>query len=159
MDNNNLNNQEQANKEQGQFSYQQPYQQQDIYQQQNPYQQQNTYQQQNPYQQPNEYQQQNPYQQTYQNPYQQQYQSDNYDLEEPVSFGDWMLTQLLMYIPCVNLIMLFVWGFGSGTKKSKSNYCKAMLVWTLIGTVMAVFIFIVFVMSVGAFSDYYYYNY
>ena len=158
MDNNNLNNQEQTNKEQGQFSYQQPYQQQDTYQQQNPYQQQNIY------QQPNEYQQQNPYQQTYQqNPYQQQYQnpyqSDNYDLEEPVSFGDWMITMLLMYIPCVNLIMLFVWGFGTGTKKSKSNYCKAMLVWTLIGTVLAVFIFIVFVMSVGAFSDYYYYNF
>jgi len=84
-----------------------------------------------------QYQQQNyqPYQQSYQQ--QQPFQAGDSGLEEPVSFGDWMVTMLLMCIPCVNIIMLFVWGFGSGTKKSKSNYCKAMLVWMLIGTVLA----------------------
>ena len=54
------------------------------------------------------------YQQTYQQPYQQQYQQQppyqagDSGLEEPVSFGDWMVTMLLMWIPCVNIIMLFV---------------------------------------------------
>ncbi|MCX4297687.1 MAG: hypothetical protein OSJ73_11715 [Lachnospiraceae bacterium] len=83
------------------------------------------------------------YQQTYQQPYQQQYQQQppyqagDSGLEEPVSFGDWMVTMLLLWIPCVNIIMLFVWAFGSGTKKSKSNYCKAMLIWMVIGVVLS----------------------
>ena len=71
-------------------------------------------------------------------PYQQQpYQAADNDLEEPVSFADWMLTSLIMIIPCVNIIMLCVWAFGAGTKKSKANYCKAMLVWMLIGVVLS----------------------
>ena len=118
MDNNNLSNNENQNGEQGQF--QQPYQQQ-------PYQQQQFYQQQS-------YQQQQPF------------QSGDSGLEEPVSFADWMVTMLLMFIPCVNIIMMFVWAFGSGTKQSKSNYCKAMLVWTAISIVLS----IAFLASFGA---------
>ena len=72
-----------------------------------------------------------PYQQTQQS-YNQSYQA-NTDLEEPVSFGDWMLSTLLMSIPCVNIIMMFVWAFGSSTKKSKSNYFKASLICSAIG--------------------------
>ena len=70
-----------------------------------------------------------------QQPYQQMYQNDN--MEEPVSFGDWMLTMLLMMIPCVNIVMMFVFAFGNG-KKSKSNFFKASLVWALISVVLCV---------------------
>ncbi|MEE1256731.1 MAG: hypothetical protein UHN47_09500 [Lachnospiraceae bacterium] len=70
-----------------------------------------------------------------QQPYQQMYQNDN--MEEPVSFGDWMLTMLLMMIPCVNIVMMFVFAFGNG-KKSKSNFFKASLVWALISVVLSV---------------------
>lgn len=114
MDNNNLFNQGNQNGDQGQ--YQQPYQ---NYQQ--------------PYQQ-------NAYQQ---NAYQQLYQPDNSDLEEPVSMADWMVTTLIMCIPCVNIIMMFVWAFGSSAKKSKSNYFKAMLVWMLISIVLVTIMLIV----------------
>ena len=88
-------------------------------------------------------------QQPYQQPYQQQqpYQSgDNGELEEPVSFADWMVTTLILCIPCLNIIMMFVWAFSSGTKKSKSNYFKAMLVWALISIVLM----IVFIATYGA---------
>lgn len=44
--------------------------------------------------------------------------------EEPLSIGQWMLTLLIMAIPCVSFIMLFVWGFGSGNQ-SRANFCKA----------------------------------
>lgn len=118
MDNNNLFDKDNQNGEQGQFQ-QQPYQQQ-------PYQQQ-SYQQQ-PYQ---------PYQP--QQPYQQQpYQMGDGELEEPVTFADWMLSMLIMCIPCVNIIMMFVWAFGSNTKKSKSNYFKAVLIWMLIAIVLTI---------------------
>jgi uncharacterized integral membrane protein len=49
-----------------------------------------------------------------------------------------MVTMLIMFIPCVNIIMMFVWAFGSTTKKSKANYFKATLVWTLIAFVLAI---------------------
>ena len=63
------------------------------------------------------------------------YQPNQVPLEEPVSLGDWILTLIIMAIPCVNLIMMFVWGFGSGVKTSKKNYCRAMLVFLLIAVV------------------------
>lgn len=142
MDNNNLFDKENQNGEQGQFQ-QQPYQQQ-------PYQQ-SPYQQQTPYQQP--------YQQS---PYQQQpYQTGDSDLEEPVTFADWMVTTLIMCIPCVNIIMMFVWAFGSGTKKSKSNYFKAMLVWMVIGIVLSIVMMVAFGAIFASLMDsnYNYYNF
>ena len=138
MDNNNMYGQGNQNMEQGQPQQQQPYQQQAPSQ---------NYGQQS-YQ---PYQQQQPYQQTYQ----QSYQPDS-DLEEPVSFGDWMLSILLMMIPCVNIFMMFVWAFGSGTKKSKSNYFKAVLVWTLIWTVLSVIFMIGLGGMIAALSNSYY---
>ena len=105
--------------------------------------------QQQPYQQPY----QNFQQQTYQQPYEQNvYQPEN-DLEEPVSFGEWMITTLIMCIPCVGLIMMFVWAFGSGTKKSKSNYFKAMLVWALISIVLSIVMLVVFGASFAALAN------
>ena len=79
-----------------------------------------------------------------QQPYQQpQYQqAPAGDLEEPVSFGEWMITLLIMMIPCVNFVMMFVWAFGN-SKKSKSNYFKASLVWALIGIVITVLIVVI----------------
>lgn len=95
------------------------------------------------------------YNQGYQQPYQQQsYQQDS-ELEEPVSFGDWMLSLLVLMIPCVNIIMMFVWAFSSSTKKSKSNYFKAVLVWTLIWTVLSVLIMIGLGATLASIATYY----
>lgn len=83
--------------------------------------------------------QQNMYQQV-QNPYQEPVGN----LEEPVSFGEWMITLLVMLIPCVNIVMMFVWAFGSGAKKSKSNYFKAQLIYFAIVIVLYIIIFAIF---------------
>ncbi|MGY6631013.1 MAG: hypothetical protein ACXIUL_08400 [Wenzhouxiangella sp.] len=58
--------------------------------------------------------------------------------QQPVSVGNWMLTILIMAIPLVNLIMLLVWAFSSGTPLSKSNWAKATLLWMLIMIVIGV---------------------
>lgn len=55
-----------------------------------------------------------------------------------VSLGDWLVTMLIMCLPIVNIIMLFVWAFGSGTAESKSNWAKAQLVWMLIGIILVI---------------------
>ena len=47
--------------------------------------------------------------------------------DETVTVGDWIITTLILLVPFVNLIMMFVWAFGSNTKPSKANYFKAYL--------------------------------
>ncbi|MCM1119944.1 MAG: hypothetical protein NC543_11380 [bacterium] len=123
-----------------QSSGQNPYYQQSPYQQssyqQDSYQQQNTYQQ-NPYQQ-------NGYtQNSYQQPQYQSYPTYQYsgDMEEPMSVKEWLIVDLLMMIPCVNLILVFVWAFSSGEKKSKSNYFKANLIFA--GCILAFYLLLV----------------
>lgn len=127
---------------------------------QNPYYQQNPYQQ-NPYQQ-NTYQQ-NPYQQsTYgQNPYiqngyqqspYQNYQMNQYggEWEEPMSVKEWLIVDLLMLIPCVNLILVFVWAFSSGEKKSKSNFFKANLIFA--GCFLAFYVLLIIIAFMAGFA-------
>lgn len=63
----------------------------------------------------------------------------------PVSLGDWMITLLILCIPLVGIIMLFVWGFADGTHPSKRNFCRAYLIWVLIGIV----IFVLFLIMGG----------
>lgn len=64
---------------------------------------------------------------------------------EEVTLGDWMVTILLSAIPVVNLVMLFLWAFGSTTNPSKANWAKATLIWMVIGIVLA----ILFVVIIG----------
>ncbi len=61
---------------------------------------------------------------------------------EPVSVGDWILTIIISAIPLVNIIMLLVWAFSSGTNPSKANWAKAYLVF------LAILIALYFVMIV-----------
>lgn len=70
-------------------------------------------------------------------------------LEEPVSMGEWILSLLLTMIPCVGLIMMFVWAFGKGEKKSKSNFFKAELIF--VGALVA-FYFIFIMIGIVSFS-------
>ena len=69
-----------------------------------------------------------------------------------LSLGDWIITLIVLAIPLVNLVMLFVWGFGSKTNPNKANFCKAYLV------IMAVFLVLYILLAVmlgigGAFSS------
>ncbi len=88
--------------------------------------------------------------QQYQQPYQQPvYQQPVQGLEEPMSLGEWMITLLIMCIPCVNIVMMFVWAFSSKQKKSKSNFFKAQLIYTGIMILLYVIVFVVFGVSMA----------
>ena len=71
----------------------------------------------------------NNYNGNYQVPYQ---QNSPLDLEEPMKMSEWLVSLLITLVPCVGLIMIFVWAFGSTEKKSKSNFFKAYLVFGVI---------------------------
>ena len=62
-------------------------------------------------------------------------ESPNYN---PMSIGDWIITNLIVAIPIVGFVMLFVWGFGSNTQPSKANWAKATLI--MIGISIVIFL-------------------
>lgn len=80
--------------------------------------------------------------------YQSPYQSSQLDLEEPVKMSEWLISMLLMMVPCLNIVMMFVWAFSKTEKKSKSNFFKAYLI--VFGIIFALYILImIFVVALG----------
>lgn len=63
--------------------------------------------------------------------------------ETPLSVGEWALTLVVLMIPCVNIVMLFVWGFGSGNV-SRRNFCRAQLIIMLVSIVLGIILGIAF---------------
>ncbi len=61
-----------------------------------------------------------------------------------LSVKDWILTMIILAIPIVNIIMLFVWGFGEGTNPNKRNYARAALIIAAIAIVLYLIFAIVF---------------
>lgn len=43
---------------------------------------------------------------------------------------EWIITMLIMAIPIVNLVMLFIWGFGN--PDPRRNFARASLIWMAI---------------------------
>lgn len=74
------------------------------------------------------------------------------ELEPPVTVGEWIISMLLMIVPCVNIVLIFVWAFSSSEKKSKSNYFKASLIMT--GVVLVLYILIIFVAAFAYMASY-----
>lgn len=66
------------------------------------------------------------------------------EMEEPVSVGEWIVSLLLvMFVPCVNIVLMFVWAFSKKEKKSKSNFFKAQLIIT--GIMLGLYIIILLI--------------
>jgi len=87
----------------------------------------------------NPHQQQNP-QQQYQQP---QYQQPPYPQHgpaqwPPMTLGNWIVTMLLLLIPIANIVLMFVWAFGSNTNPSKKTYFQATLIFAAIGLVLTI---------------------
>ena len=61
-----------------------------------------------------------------------------------MSTKDWIITLLIVALPFIGLIMLFVWGFGSGTNPNKANFAKASLIWTAVIIVLYIIFFVIF---------------
>lgn len=75
---------------------------------------------------------------------------NNFDRSKDVmTTGEWVVTLLLLGIPCVNIIMLFVWAFGNGNENRK-NYCRATLIWMLVGIGISLILTFIGVFSVNS---------
>lgn len=62
------------------------------------------------------------------------------DSPETVGMGEWILADLLMLVPVVNIILLFIWSFGSGYKPSKKNWARAQLIMAAVSVVVFIFL-------------------
>lgn len=80
------------------------------------------------------------------------YGNDQLELEEPVKVSEWVLSMVLMMIPCVNIIMMFVWAFSSTEKKSKSNFFKAYLIFFAIMMALGILMWLGILLFVLALS-------
>ncbi len=73
-----------------------------------------------------------------------QYDPGRDEMEVPITMGEWMISLLIMMIPCANLIMAFVWAFSDKEKKSKSNFFKAYLIYMGISALLSMVSFFIF---------------
>ncbi|MDP4147090.1 MAG: hypothetical protein Q8936_21885 [Bacillota bacterium] len=69
--------------------------------------------------------------------------SPSYSDNSPLTVGNFMIMDLLMIVPIVNIVLLFVWAFGGNTNINKKNWAKARLIWLLIAIVFYILLFIV----------------
>ncbi len=56
----------------------------------------------------------------------------------PMSMGDWILTLLASMIPCVGIVLYFVWAFSKTTNVNRRNFCRAQL--CIMGVVLVIYI-------------------
>ena len=70
-----------------------------------------------------------------------------------VSIKEWLITNLIMMIPLVNIVMMPVWAFGSNTNPNKANYFKATLI--LFAIVMAIYLVLAVVIFGSIAADQY----
>ena len=68
---------------------------------------------------------------------------------EPVSIGTWLGIMFLSLIPCVNIVLLFVWAFADG-KESRKNWAKAQLIFIAIMIVIEILVILFFGTAITA---------
>jgi len=57
-----------------------------------------------------------------------------------MSVGSYLGTLLLLCIPVANIVLLFVWAFGSEGNPNRRNFARANLILVLIGVVLSILI-------------------
>ena len=79
---------------------------------------------------------------------------DNFEkTSNEMTVGDWLITTLILIIPIVNIVMLFIWGFGN--PDPRRNYARASLIWMAICIVlMLIFYGVVFAFIFSSFNSY-----
>ncbi len=57
---------------------------------------------------------------------------------KPMTFGGWLWSLIVMWIPIVGFIFILVWSFSSGTNKSKQSFARVNLMFIVIFIVLAI---------------------
>lgn len=109
-------------------------------------------------------------QQDNQNGYQTNYQQPNYqqpvppaapvfmngEQKKPLGTSQFVLLEFLTSLPIAGFILLLVWAFGDDVNENKRNYCRAKLIWLLIGIGITVFVLIMIISAAGSLANFLY---
>lgn len=69
----------------------------------------------------------------------QHYSEQNETMEQtPMDLKDWVLTLVILMIPCVGIVMYFVWAFGNTGNINRRNFCRAQLI--IFGVLFAIYL-------------------
>ena len=104
----------------------------------------------NNYTEPNQEKYEYSYQQSPQNVQYQQYQQYQQNPQQnegdtaTMTMGNWLVTLLVGAIPCVGVIMYFVWAFSKTVNLNKRNFCRAYLILAAIAMVLYIIFMVVF---------------
>ena len=84
--------------------------------------------------------------------YDQRYNQNNTDKNQgldtaPMDLKDWVLTLIVLMVPCVGIVMYFVWAFGNKGNINRRNFCRAQLI--IIAVLLV--IYLIFFALFGAF--------
>ena len=84
--------------------------------------------------------------------YSQQYsQNRNEQLDNaPMDLKDWILTLIVLLIPCVGIVMYFVWAFESNGNINRRNFCRAQLI--IFAVLLGIYLVLFMLFGVVAFS-------
>lgn len=77
-------------------------------------------------------------------------QNNQNNTESVVSTGSWFVFMFLLTIPILNVILVLVEAFGSGSNKNKQNYCRAAILWFVLGIVGSIVITVIFGAALSA---------
>lgn len=56
----------------------------------------------------------------------------------PMDLKDWVLTLVVLMIPCVGIVMYFVWAFGDKGNINRRNFCRAQLI--IFGVLLVIYL-------------------
>jgi len=77
--------------------------------------------------------------------------------QREMEFKDWIILNIVLLIPCVNIIMLLIWAF-SKDNKTRSDFCKAYLIVAVVAMVIGFILTFIFSFAFAAMlSDLMYY--
>ena len=74
-------------------------------------------------------------------------QSDN----SPMDLKDWILTLIVLLIPCVGIVMYFVWAFESNGNINRRNFCRAQLI--IFAVLLGIYLVLFMLFGMVAFSQ------
>lgn len=57
------------------------------------------------------------------------------ELEEVLMTKDYLVMYLLMMVPILNLVLLFIWGFGQGVNRNKRNLARVLLIFMAVSLI------------------------
>ena len=77
-------------------------------------------------------------------------QNNQNNTESVVSTGSWFVFMFLLTIPILNIILVLVEAFGSGSNKNKQNYCRAAILWFVLGIVGTIVFTVIFGAAIAA---------